>query len=234
MEQVELILMPGMDGTGVLFEPLTRALPPTLRPNVLSYPADRVLTYDQLVPLVQKALPSSRPFFLLGESFSGPLALMVAAQAPPGLRGVILCASFVRSPVWWAPHGLRHAVRASAFRFFPQFAQLKALLGGYATPDLARLFKQAHSSVTPSVLAARVRAILAVNVVAQLKACPVFILYLRGQRDRVVPKRSLQLILREHPSVQVVSLPAPHLVLQAQPEAAAQAIHAFAAAVGAV
>ncbi|MCE9589201.1 MAG: lysophospholipase [Planctomycetes bacterium] len=221
-----------MDGTGVMSEPFTRVLPPELPPAVLSYPPDRVLAYDQILPLVQKSLPCLEPFILLGESFSGPLALMAAAQSPPGLCGVVLCASFVRSPARWVPRMFHRVAGASASRLVPRFIQRKALLGRYVTPYLAQLLDRAHATVAPPVLAARVRAVLAVDVVAQLKACPVPILYLRGEHDRVVSERSLQIILREQPSVQVVTLPAPHLVLQTQPEAAARAIHAFANAQG--
>ena len=32
-------------------------------------------------------------FVVVGESFSGPLALLLAARSPPGLRGVVLCAT---------------------------------------------------------------------------------------------------------------------------------------------
>ena len=35
---VSLVLLPGLDGTGELFQPLLRALPNELQPIVLSYP----------------------------------------------------------------------------------------------------------------------------------------------------------------------------------------------------
>ena len=224
--------MPGMDGTGLLFEPLIAALPASCPSSVLSYPLDEPLGYDELLPLARKALPEDGPFVLVAESFSGPLALKIAAEAPAGLSGVVLSATFVKNPIWWAPRGLRHVVRATAFRFFARFTQLKALLGGYGTPELQRLLRQANSLVSPAVLASRVRSILAVNVVAELRACSVPILYIRGTHDRVVPEQSLNLILRERPSVQVVRLAGPHLVLQVQAVAAARAIESFSLSAG--
>src|SRR5438477_10571709 len=100
---VKLILMPGMDGTGELFAPLLRALGDSMESSVLQYPADEPLGYAELLPRVRAEIPRRAPFVLLGESFSGPLALMLAAEAPAGLRGVILCASFATSPVVWLP-----------------------------------------------------------------------------------------------------------------------------------
>jgi pimeloyl-ACP methyl ester carboxylesterase len=91
---VRLILMPGMDGTGELFAPLLHALGNSIESSVLRYPTAEPLGYSELLSRVRVELPKSDSFVLLGESFSGPLALMVAAEAPTGLRGVILCASF--------------------------------------------------------------------------------------------------------------------------------------------
>lgn len=79
---MKLILMPGMDGTGELFAPLIGALGSSIESIVVRYPTDQPLTYSELFPQVRAALPRSGPFVLLGESFSGPLALMLAAEAP--------------------------------------------------------------------------------------------------------------------------------------------------------
>jgi pimeloyl-ACP methyl ester carboxylesterase len=220
--------MPGLDGTGVLFGPLLAALPSSVQATPLSYPAAEVLSYADLAARVRAELPVAEPYVLVGESYSGPLALMLAKDRPPALHGVVLSASFVRSPAWWAPRPLRHGVTSHPFRLFPAFAKAKALLGGYSTPELQRLLAQAHRAVAPAVLAARVREVLAVDVVEELRTCPVPILYIRGLRDRVVPERSLRLVLRVRPSVQVVRVSAPHLVLQTQPSACAEAICSFA------
>src|SRR6516225_8307668 len=96
---MHLLLLPGMDGTGRLFEPLLPFLPPSLVAVVLAYPPDRPLDYAELLPYVEAAIPDGQEFLVLGESFSGPLALLLAARQPPGLRGIILCASFARSPL---------------------------------------------------------------------------------------------------------------------------------------
>jgi pimeloyl-ACP methyl ester carboxylesterase len=114
---MHLILLPGMDGTGRLFGPLLRILPPGLEAAVVAYPADRPCGYAELLPLVEAAVPDGGEFLILGESFSGPLASLLAARRPRRLRGVILCASFARSPlpsfisrlrrIAWYPEGAR-------------------------------------------------------------------------------------------------------------------------------
>jgi pimeloyl-[acyl-carrier protein] methyl ester esterase len=179
--------------------------------------------------------PSSRPqsptgvFLILGESFSGPLALLLAARRPRGLRGVILCATFACSPLPSFARWLRYLIRSFWFRAVPWSLIRRGLLGRFETKSLGRIFEGALAAVEPSVLAARARAVLAVDVGAQLRSCPVPILYLAATEDRLVSRRSLAHIRRLQPRVDAVALVGPHLLLQVAPEMAARVIHTFAA-----
>ncbi len=210
-----------------MFRPLLPFLSEDVRTVVVSYPRDQPLGYEELVPIVEQALPADSPFVLLGESFSGPLALKVAAAHPEGLQALILCASFIGNPVRWLPAPLALLVRPWMFRFFPALKTTRSFLGGYSSPALRALTAEALSGLRPEVLAHRVKAVLRVDVARELTACPVPILYLAGSRDRVVRKHNLESITALGRSVEVVEIPAPHLVLQDQPEPAAAAINDF-------
>src|SRR5436309_344825 len=96
---VALVLLPGMHGTGELFAEFTAALGSEHEAIAVSYPQDRPLDYAQLESIVRSRLPADRPFVILGESFSGPIAISIAASAPRGLRGIILCVSFAKNPL---------------------------------------------------------------------------------------------------------------------------------------
>jgi alpha-beta hydrolase superfamily lysophospholipase len=106
-------MLPGLDGSGKLFRPLLQVLPFHLKAQVIPYPADRVLSYDALVPFVRRAFPRGEPFVLLGESFGGPLCLKCVFPSVENLRAVILSATFVTNPLptsfsWipWIPQWL--------------------------------------------------------------------------------------------------------------------------------
>ena len=75
LQRPRLVLLPGLDGTGLLFEPLLRALPKEIEATVIRYPGDQRLSYDELLEFLRDQLPRDTPFILLGESFSGPLAI---------------------------------------------------------------------------------------------------------------------------------------------------------------
>ena len=95
-------------------------------------------------------------------------------------------------------------------------------------PELRALSTEALSAVWPEALARRVRAVLQVNVLRELSSCPVPVLYLRGERGfHRAPEHNVREIVSARPSVQVVRMPAPHLVLHDQPKAAAAAIMEF-------
>lgn len=217
-----LVLLPGMDGTGRLFGPLLHALGGEVRAQVVAYPSEVELDYDDLAGLVRRALPSGEPFVILAESFSGPVAVEVAASRPPGLAGLILCASFVVSPV---PRWLRFFVTAALFRCGVSPALLRFfVLNGGAPREAAEEAVAAVRSVAPKVLAARLRAVLEVDASEALRNCPVPILYIAGSHDRLVGSRGLAAIRRGRPDVESVEIQGPHFLLQARPEAAARVI----------
>lgn len=227
-----LVLLPGLDGTGILFRPILEALPPGFDSFVVAYPGDERLDYPGLLEIVRRSLPTDHPYVLLGESFSGPLAILAAATQPPGLVGLVLCASFARCPHPYLPRWLARAIRPSFFRLFPLISGAKAVLGGYATAALRDLSAEALSRVSPPVMAHRLRSILRVDVRAELAACPVPILYLRGTRDLVVPAHNLGEVRRIARSVRFARIGAPHMVLQTRPREAVASIVEFMATLG--
>src|SRR5258708_4530648 len=93
------VLLPGLDGTGRLFGPFLKVLPRGTKTVVASYPPDKRLDLAALEAHVTRLLPSNSPYVLVGESFGGLLATRIAGRSPVGLQALVLCASFVTSPV---------------------------------------------------------------------------------------------------------------------------------------
>lgn len=222
-----LALLPGLDGTGRLFEAFLGALPPMLKPSVIPLPRD-MDGYLALERHVERSLPQGRPFAILAESFSGPLALRIAARGHPHLVAVILVASFASRPVAWIPGFAHHAVHALMFRLPGQVLLMRWLLFGSNAP--AALIENTIDclrSADPAVLAGRIKAALAVDATEAFVRCPVPMLYLGGTRDRLIsPQTAVRLkILRG--DLECVMLDAPHFVLQRAPAAAARVVTEF-------
>ena len=110
-----LVTLPGLDGSPFLQGTLPRSMQQLagaqqLRHQQILYPPHQAMDYLALANWVLPQLPQDDDFVLLGESFAGPLALMLAGCghgayyiAPPsGLRGLVLVASFAQCAVPWA------------------------------------------------------------------------------------------------------------------------------------
>jgi pimeloyl-ACP methyl ester carboxylesterase len=217
---IKLVLLPGMEGTGSLFAPFLKELPDWMQPVIVSYPTDQALDYRGHLDIVMAALPVEQPFVLLGESFSGPLALMAAARHPKGLRGVILCATFVNWPLPLATSIAGLIVSMGLFRLKSTPLFLRILLGRNATDELRALFSGALAGLKPEVLAARARAVMNVDCTAELRECRVPILAMVADNDRIVAGRCPELIHRIRPEAEIKHFRSPHLILQcATPEA---------------
>ena len=227
-----LVLLPGLDGTGQLFAPFIRAIPESLEPRVITFPRDRVLGYEDLLSLVERQLPAGQPFILVGESFSGPLALMLAAKQPSGLVGLVLVASFHRRPVSPSKAALQPLL-PMALRLPLSALAVRSLLAGWdASTSLVSAFRAAIATVEPGVLAARIGAALAVDATRELAGCRVPLLYLGGVRDRLLRRGIPDELRAVRPDAEVHLLAAPHLVLQRQPSQAAGALVDFVGRLG--
>jgi pimeloyl-[acyl-carrier protein] methyl ester esterase len=223
--ETTLVLLPGLDGTEIFFRPLIAALPRWIKPLVVTYPASGANDYPDLLSVIRAAIAGSREFYVLGWSFSGPLALMLAAKDPDRIRGVILCASFVQTPLpvlsslrWAVLPPIVHLVRLAH----------RAHLLTTNSPDTLRHDKAATLARVPShIVAARARVILALDAREYLRECPRPVLYVAGSRDKIVPSRNAEEVVRELPSTRIVTIDGPHLALYTNPAAAVSAIVAF-------
>ncbi|WP_436898517.1 alpha/beta fold hydrolase [Acinetobacter gyllenbergii] len=227
---VALVLLPGMDGTGTLFQPLIAEIGDCFNVKVIRYPSTEAFGYETLEEFVVKTLPVDEPFVILGESFSGPIAISIAAAQPKGLIGVILCCTFAINP---RPtfSVFRSLLKILPPRLAPIAVLDYLLLGRYSTRELRSALALAVGQVSSAAFEARLNAIHAVNFLSKLKFISVPVLYLQATKDRVVPPTAAYFIQKELSTVRIVPIDAPHCLLQAVPSHAASIIKLFSAEV---
>lgn len=225
-----LVLLPGMDGTGDLFAAFAAELnsqDPALDVVIVRYPVDQRLGYAPLVDYARSQLPADGPFVLLGESFSGPVAISLAAASPPGLAGLILCCTFASNP---AP--LMRLLQPLITRLdHPPAFFLRHYLTGNADAALVPKVLAALARLAPGVLGARAAAVLDADANAALARLQVPVLYLRAMRDRLVSRRAAEDMRRRLPAMHIADFDTPHLLLQTRPREAAAGILHFIASV---
>lgn len=221
------ILLPGMDGEG-LFKPFIERLGQEQSVLALSYPSTVSLSYDQLTALVRESLREESDYILIAESFSGPIAIRLAAERPPGLRALVLAASFCRSPVSKVKALLLRQFGTALLRMrLPKFLVRYFLLDKSSSHEMLDALYTAIKKVRVEVLGFRVREILNVKVCHLCASISVPVLYLQGNQDKLVGQDEAQLIGRSCKSFELHQIDAPHMVLQCQPTLSIKLIKDF-------
>lgn len=229
---MHIVLLPGLDGTGDCFEPFLRVVEDSNvieKTTVIRYRHDCVQSYAELEIEVRAQLPESEAFALLGESFSGPIALSIAATPPSNLKGVILVATFAKNPRPWL-RNLRFALPLISIKLAPDILINFALLGRDQTPALCRLLHKAIEQLDVSVFQGRLQQILAVDYQSRASQIALPCIYLRALDDKLVLKSASDSLIGVLKNVKAIDVPAPHFLLQVAPEVAAQHIQKFIAA----
>jgi pimeloyl-ACP methyl ester carboxylesterase len=171
------VLLPGLDGTGDLFAPVVDALGPNVPTQIVRYPLSHASDYATCEAIARAALPIDRPYVLLGESFSGPIAVSIAATAPRGLRGLILCSTFVCNPHPYL-RPLRPLLSILPVYSAPLGVSRFLILEKFATPALRKLHQQTLARLPPTTVRERLRA----N--ARVHATTLEVPHVRMERER--------------------------------------------------
>jgi len=181
-------------------------------------------------PVVRAACGRLGDCVALGWSFSGPLAIRLAAAPPANLRGVILVATFA-SPPWPLGRWLAPLLRAPLAHGGPLASRLLGSASGELGERLRRDKRAALARLPAATLACRIRSVLRVDVRQALRACNLPMLAFASTRDLVVPGWNARRLRRLQPAVELERLPGGHLALYTAAPLAAARIAAFAARV---
>ncbi len=223
-----LVLLPGLDGTGRLFQWLATEYAGPIPLQVVSYPDDARLGYRELTEQVRTHI-GSRNVIVLGESFSGPIAAELAASLPNQVKGLILAATFVRSP--WPAFLIRMAAGLNP-GLAPRRLMQAILRGRNIDPTLTMEIEKILAEMAPEVRSKRLREVADADVRDRLKVvrCPILVLH--GTKDWLVPHTSVVKSLKSDPNATIALFEAPHMLLQTNAAAAARAIEAFVGKIG--
>ncbi len=213
-----------MDGTGEFFDSFAAYLEGFFEISIISYPRHEPLSYDELSEYVLSKIPSGS-FSLLGESFSGPIAMRIAAKLPDRVTSLILVATFARAPV---PRPLIMLVAQLPLEWIPTAVIDWLLMGRFRTPALSKKLQNVLKTVTPEVLKLRMTEMIEINERKNLAEliCPVFCIF--GHADYHVGIRASNYILKFLKNGNASALDAPHMILQVRPEESAKLVKAFA------
>lgn len=204
-----------MDGTGKLFEPLL----PLLRGvdvQIMELPDSGDQAYAALKEYVRAELPDE-DYILVAESFSGPIARLLAEDNIGHLKSVIFVATFLTPP---------NTLLLNIFRLLPikQLANLpfssiflrRFLLGQEVSMDQISRFQRVLRNLPSLTLKRRLSAIRSLSIPEITLSTPA--VYIQPESDSLVPSSKGLEFHRYFRNLTVRPIKGPHFILQANPE----------------
>jgi len=225
-----IIFLPGIDGTGISFEPFGKILPQDVKVQVINYPTDRLLSFEETVQCARDQIhPDQEGAIVLAESFSGPVAIALVGSGQLKAKCLILCSTFARPPKPLLLKVLGYLRLESLIQLpIPRFVFKHMVEGGEEAADLfLGLWERVKVLVPAKVLVHRLNMIRQMDVRGFLPKLAVPCCYIQATGDRSIPASALFDFIDLVPDLKVIRIRGPHFILQAQPQASLTAIQNF-------
>lgn len=186
-----LVLVPGIDGTGLLFY---RQIPTLSRSFDVTTTRHRddARSMEELVDDLDRAIAAAAPdrrVTLLGESFGGALTLSYALARPERVERIVILNSFAhfgsQARLWLG----YHLLRATPWGMMRLARQLNArrMHSPHTDRDEIRRFHDLMRATTREGYLSRLRILRDYDVRDQLPSLRMPALYLAGDRDTLIP-----------------------------------------------
>lgn len=215
MINYKIVLLPGLDGTGLLFKPFLEILPDDLEAIVITYPTAECLNYEQLVDWVITQLPDEG-YILVAESFSGHIAYLTGLRNPKHLKSVVFIATFLTNP---RPYLLSLSkvlpLNLLLKLSIPNFLIKRFLLGSSINDKTIKLLKQAIKQVDTKVLASRLRLITQIKTPNQV--CHIQSIYIQASNDKLIRNNSIDTFKEVFSNLKTFNIKGPHFLMQSNP-----------------
>ena len=218
---VKIVLLPGMDGTGLLFSRLMMELGDA-EALVVPLPQEGPQDYECLAEFVRDRLPDD-DFVIVAESFSGGIAARLSQEEVPNLKGVVFVASFLSAPrpllvriARWLP------IKLLSLLPFLSIVHKRLFLGNDASAELIKEFRRVIRSVSTRVLKDRLSVIGKARYDGFWSPCPA--VYIGAERDALVEKSKRREFSDAYQTIAFEEVDGPHFILQARPTECAAVI----------
>lgn len=214
MNRPKLILLPGLDGTGLLFQPLTQLLPAEIDYQVIPLsslssdePAEQAMEIANLV--------GSSPCIVFAESYSGLIAYELCRQQKARIVHVIFAASFLGRPSAISRFAALLPIWPIRRKLAPAGFMNRLLFGNTDRKDLLPLFYQAFDTASSTDLKKRLSRIT--QLIPPLEDIEQPCTYLCAADDWLVSKNALVVFQQLCHKLDIVPVNGGHLIAQGQP-----------------
>lgn len=221
---MQLLLLPGLDGTGDLFTALRAQLPQDIAHKVVTLNELTASSYQQQANEIADFV-KTKPTLLVAESYSGPIAQRICKLYPNNVKAIVFIASFVSPPT-----RLVQLARYVPAQIIKPVAAIKPFLNlfgfsGTATKNQLSDVLLALEKTDSYRLKQRINNIAGLQIAIEPQSLPV--LYLAPTHDRLVTQSAVHHLLQNFPHTQLIQLEGGHFIAQQQPGLCAHHIALF-------
>lgn len=223
--QPPIFLIPGLDGSGMLFKPFLDVFP--LPVTVLPYNDAADQSIQGLTDYLTKCIldqAGNQPVVIIAESFGGVMTDQILQAGKVSVSNAIFLAGFLRRPNHWSVLGKFSQptkLSIASLNLVPNKLLNPALFWRFGSPELTALFRQ---SLNTNIYIKRIELIatLKLNLPRQKVHTPT--LYLQASHDSLVSKRSVNDFKNYYTNLTVKRVTASHFLVETNAEDASAAI----------
>jgi len=210
-----LILLPGLDGSGLLFQPFIERCFHNDYVTVISYPNDYHIPYHELADYIITRLPKDKNLVLLGESYSGPVAIQLANRPELNVNSVILVATFSHYPNTILKFMSKILpIKYLLYLPMPDFILKFVCFDNAVDSSIMALLKKSLTLTPPTIMAKRMSEGVKIDVRQDLKELKVPCIYIKAKHDKLVSSSASAEIKKINKSINIIEIDGPHFILQ--------------------
>lgn len=217
---MKIILLPGVDGTGILFEPFVNTFKADVPVEVMPLTTDSDQSILNQVSIIEQAV-GDEEVILIVESYSGLLAYELAKRNKIRIKQIFFFGCFLQPPSFIGKLGRFLPVRL--LNIIPDKLLSHILFNRWSTPELIGLLRKAIASGDSSNLKKRIKIIASYQKPNQPIDVPC--IYVQATMDNLVSAYNLKAFEDLCSNLQVEVVEATHMLLQTQPQTMSQLIH---------
>jgi len=219
---LDIVLLPGLDGTGLLFKPFLDVIPTGFEARVIPLVQNKALSSREQAEYVMEQI-GTRPCVLVAESYSGLIAYELVRNHSTGVKHIIFVASFLSRPSHVSTVGAFFPIDLIKNTMIPKNVVGRTIFGSWRSNALTNLFLQSVRSVDGEILKSRIKEISAINEPAD--ALPVPCSYIQATHDWFVSGKALQNFERLRTDLSVHVVEGTHFLLQTNPAECWRVVH---------
>ncbi len=215
-----VILLPGLDGTGVLFNQLIEHFPQSLAWRCFSADAFGSEKVSEQAQCIVEQLADC-PCIIFAESYGGRLAYEILINPRVRVLHVVFAASFLKRPSFLSRYAAWLPLWPLYRGLLPNWLLNKILFGEYAAnPMLLDLFYQALAKAPEQRIKSRLAAVATMEPATQPFTVPCT--YVCADADYLVNSAAGRHIAELSSDFSLIELQGGHFIAQCQPRACAE------------